>query len=84
MSETEWVWMKHPDIKAEPAKVTKTAYEEVWQAMGWTMVDPSEAPSEVPTEDVPNTTSDDTHTLFSQISEGLADDGDEDDPEEVN
>lgn len=58
MANEQWVWMTHPDLETEPAKVTAKAFNEVWSDKGWTIVDDSEVPSEVPTN-TRNTTLDD-------------------------
>lgn len=33
--EKKWVYMSHPDIKADPVRVTRKAFDDVWSGKGW-------------------------------------------------
>jgi hypothetical protein len=35
----EWVEITHPDLDAPPARVTRQAFEEVWKAKGFVLVE---------------------------------------------
>lgn len=31
----KWVYMSHSDVKADPARVTRKAFKDVWEPKGW-------------------------------------------------
>lgn len=35
MADDKWVFIEHPDVKGDPARVTRDAYELLWKSKGW-------------------------------------------------
>lgn len=35
MADDKWVFITHPKVDADPARVTRDAYENCWKARGW-------------------------------------------------
>ena len=42
---SEWVLMTHPKIKADPARVTRKAFDNVYKDKGWSVESDAPAPA---------------------------------------
>lgn len=38
MADDKWVWMTHPKVQGDPARVTRDAYELLWKDKGWKLL----------------------------------------------
>lgn len=35
MADDKWVFITHPKVEGDPARVTRDAFENTWKALGW-------------------------------------------------